>query len=342
MLARIFKLMTVFVVLLSFLLAGCGISPEAARKELEKKNIPYDEKNLMDAVGRNNTEVVKLFLQAGMDPNVKVDGYTPLMQAAAKNRVEIGKLLVEKGSDINAKSKEGYTPLILAVAGESKEAPVNMEFVKFLLEKSADVNIQAEKDGGTALFLAISKGNSEAVGLLLAKNCNPNVYLAKDKLTPLMAAIKDGNLEIIKALLDKGADVNAKGGPKGGNLTALHLAIIKGDVAAARLILTQKNDVNSPMFDNGATPLMYAIANNNNEIVKELLSQGANVNAQEQDGLTALMLAVTGKNVEGVKALLDKGADVNLRTGNGGTALAAAKKLNIQEIIDLLIKAGAK
>jgi len=55
-----------------------------------------------------------------------------------------------------------------------------------------------------------------------------------------------------------------------------------------------------------------------------------------------LIAAAKNGNIAKVKALLAKGADVNVKNNNGNTALDAAKASGHTEIVQLLIKAGAK
>ncbi len=52
------------------------------------------------AIDKENTECVKLLLEAGADPNATDnDAYTPLYLAAREGNVECTKLLLEAGAD---------------------------------------------------------------------------------------------------------------------------------------------------------------------------------------------------------------------------------------------------
>ncbi len=57
--------------------------------------------------------------------------------------------------------------------------------------------------------------------------------------------------------------------------------------------------------------------------------------------MTALMNAAGGGHTETVVALLDAGADVNAMISNGRTALGLADEKYYDDIVDILIAAGA-
>ena len=91
------RLFMVGLLSMAVLLAGCSKSPEDAKKELADKKIQYNEQSFVKAVEDQKKDVVELFIEAGMNPNVTTANGTPLVTAAATGNLEMVKFLVEKG-----------------------------------------------------------------------------------------------------------------------------------------------------------------------------------------------------------------------------------------------------
>ncbi len=218
----IIRILMVGVLALSLLLSGCSRSPEDAKKELSDKKIQYNEQNFVKAIEEENVDVVELFIEGGMSPNVTTANGSPLPTAAAIGNLEIVKLLVEKGADVNIKSKDkgDLTPLFAAILGNGKE---KQDTIKLLLEKGADVNARFISKGfeATPLMMAAAQKDTEIVRLILAKKPDIHAVDAGTGITALMMAVLNNNVENAKELLAQGADVNKKAK---NNVTALSLA----------------------------------------------------------------------------------------------------------------------
>ncbi len=96
---------------------GCTKNPESARKDLSTLNVVYTPDQFLNSAKDGNTKVVELFLQAGMDVNVKNgDGQTALMLAAYSGHTDTVKLLLKHGAFINVVDKFGDSALSWAAA----------------------------------------------------------------------------------------------------------------------------------------------------------------------------------------------------------------------------------
>ena len=112
-----------------------------------------------------------------------------------------------------------------------------------------------------------------------------------DKSTPLITAIGEKNLPMVKFLIDHGADVNELAayfpphfGPNGGDVTPLILA--SGSMEKdpkneeiVKILLSRGANIEATDAIWGGTPLMWAAWRGHPNIVKLLLDHGANVHA---------------------------------------------------------------
>ena len=102
-------------------------------------------------------------------------------------------------------------------------------------------------------------------------------------------------------------------------------------------LLTINHDINIKDLD-GKTALIYAVINENINLVILLQQKGANIDLQDNNGKTALMYAVISKNRNILLLLLKDVADIDLRDIDGKTALMYAAINNFLSIISLLEK----
>lgn len=94
-------------------------------------------------------------------------------------------------------------------------------------------------------------------------------------------------------------------------------------------------------YGHGHTPLMRAALDGNTERVRELISEGADINQRDDNDRTALMFAVINRHYETMKVLLEYGADVNAKSNKEGTALMAAALAGDLQMVQALLDKGA-
>ena len=176
--------------------AGCGPSPDSARKQLADLRQDFTPADFVMAAVHGDTKAVELFIAAGMDVNVSPDmGMSALIGASGEGHLEIMKLLIQKGAKVNAKDNEaGVTALLLAAANGKEDA------VKLLVQSGAKVN-ETDNDGDTALLQAVAKNHAQTAKFLLGNHADPNVENAKG----LTALDCTDNAEIIQLLYQAGA-----------------------------------------------------------------------------------------------------------------------------------------
>ncbi len=124
--------------------------------------------DLLDAVGKNKKKIVLSLLNNGANLNFTDEHcYTALIVAAQDGYTEIVKILLEKGADPNS-NKYGESVLIIAAQNN------HPKIVKILLEKGADPDLQCI-NGETALMVAAEEGCIKIVSYLLEAEANPHL-----------------------------------------------------------------------------------------------------------------------------------------------------------------------
>jgi ankyrin repeat protein len=207
-------------------------------------------------------------------------GRTPLVIAASHDGAsDIVKFLVEKGADISAADATGTTPLVAATEANDTASAA------FLIQRGAAVNtagyfFEAALPGQTALMNAAAHSNVDLMKMLLAKGADVNAVSAEKGVgvkngpiafgtyTPLLMAATHGSPEAVKLLLDAGAKVNARD-LRGMTTLMLAIGTDRADVRVIRLLLEKGADPNIKS-KLGESSLDWAKKMGNIEVMKAL------------------------------------------------------------------------
>ena len=157
----------------------------------------------------------------------------------------------------------------------------------------------------------------------------------------LVQAVLDNNPEEVSALIKSNASLSAKSDD---GMTILMLASQKGYFEIVKLLVTHGADVNeNPLFSGDETALKKALLYNNIEIAQYLKDHGADVDAADKSGNTILMLEVKyAARAEIIKWLIENGADASRRNDEGLSALDFATERNDFSITKLLLDKGTE
>ncbi len=334
-----------------------------------------------------------VLINGGADVNARnKEGVTPLAIAVQKNDLETVKLLTSAGADIHTQDTNGDSPLSIALAGSSEmlEAVVNeanagftdsngntplhlallcdapLAKIQYIISLMKDVNTR-NKDGNSALFLAILKNRQKVGELLLAKNADIFSTNTNNN-SPLRLALKYGGTvqdwlitsktikskdgtgntvlhyaaewqykDAINSLVMKGADIGAK---NANGETALFSAVKTNNPSVIQTVVDCGADIQAR--DNlGSTAMHTAVRWDAPASIDKLLSLGINVNAQNTSGKSPLAEAVVAGKFDIAKKLLASGADPNVCDSNGVTVLMDAIRGCSKDSVQLLLKYGA-
>jgi len=145
----------------------------------------------------------------------------------------------------------------------------------------------------------------------------------------LLKRAGEGDLDGVKRLIQEGVDVNRS---NDSNVTALYCACREGHTKVARYLLDSGASNND-----GANPVIAAIANNHYQCVKLLLQHKANVNFRNFKGQSLIAVAAQWRNYSVIDLLLEYGA-----TDSSGlcipTLLNNAKPRNAKTVKKLIDK----
>jgi hypothetical protein len=123
--------------------------------------------------------------------------------------------------------------------------------------------------------------------------------------------------------------------------TGLLAAAARGDAAEIGRLVATRTDMN--VRDSyGRTPLHVATFGRHRESISALAKGGADLNAKERDRYDAVTIAAVANDPATLRLLLQLGASAKQVTSRyDGTALIAAAHLGHDEVVKLLIDAGA-
>lgn len=328
-----------------------------------------------------NAELVILLINAGADVDraKKQNLKTALMQAVIFGDANIVEMLIDYGADVNKKNSSGETALSIAknrhnegivemlLANQATDAFAPIEVISPTLNAllnserskkmakvremlSADINSRDEEER-TVLMYAISKdddflGFPSDIFAELVKIQGIDINAQDNEgATALMGAAKNRNPSYTQLLLDAGAKVDTENNY---GQTALSFAVFANHVDVTRLLIAHGANVNAGN-NTWRTPIVGA---GSPEMLNLLIDSGGDVNAH--DGGEALLIKhLMHPRIELVKVLLERNVNVNATDDKGRTALDYAtyklktsdnneQTAELQEIINLLIKAGAK
>ncbi len=309
---------------------------------------------LLLAARQGNLETVKALLDRGADVNQVSEGSktSPLLIATMNGRFDLAKYLLDRGADPNLASEpSGVAPLYAAInltwapntnypqpTAQQQQEISYLDLMKALLEKGADPNVRLKKKvwfsgynfdrsgldetGATAFWRAAYGSDVSAMRLLKSHGADPSI---PTKAPPERPRVGDQQGRAMKDV--SGLPPVPVGGPA---ITPLHAAAGAGfgEGFAA-------ND-----YRNHPAGFLPAVQ----YLVEEC---GADVNARDHEGGTPLHNAAARGDVEMIRYLVSKGADVKAVNREGQTTADMAngpvqRTQPFPEAVKLLMSLGAK
>nr|WP_298797700.1 ankyrin repeat domain-containing protein [uncultured Acetobacter sp.] len=121
----------------------------------------------INAAREGEADLLSSFLDAGMDPNLRVEkGYTPLILATYNGNIEAVSTLLMRGAKPDLQDEKGAT----ALAGVAFKG--YLPIARMLLEAGAQVDVP-NAVGRTPLMFAVMFGRDDMARLLLQAGASP-------------------------------------------------------------------------------------------------------------------------------------------------------------------------
>ncbi|CEJ82045.1 hypothetical protein VHEMI02137 [[Torrubiella] hemipterigena] len=252
---------------------------------------------LLQAIEVNEFDMVRVLLNGGADVEERHnddDESLPLSVAACKGYNEIVSLLLDHDADVEGKDKYDCT----AVANVASTEHVST--MRLLLERGADSRARAAS-GYNALVVAVTSKRIEMVRLLL-QNGTHGPQPKQQANDAFFWACNAGNMDMIKLFLEYGCDP-ARDGLATGDLP-IHAAARSGNIDLVDFFLQQDGvDLDSrDCFMR--TPLFHAAGKGKVQMVKHLLSKGADHTARDIYHATPLFVAMRHEHHESLEPLV--------------------------------------
>lgn len=224
---------------------------------LVEKSAPLDWPNkkgdtaLHNAAVSGDLDITRYLVQQGAPITVaNALGQTPYHKALAAKHDAVIAYFIEQGyvpsPEVDARIADGYSPLFSddELLGKAAERGDGILVKKLLTEKDPDTFTFGLR---LAVANAVQKGHVHIITLLMEHGAKADPgYLPNynyDHYTPVQDAAKSGKTAILAILLeDPNIQLNARD-EKGAS--ALHYAVVNGDILAVKLLLERGADVNN-------------------------------------------------------------------------------------------------
>ena len=290
------------------------------------------QKVLFSTAAFGDVETMKLLLSKGLDIQSLDQSMTLLDIAAKYNNKDMVKFLYEKGIKLETKNDKGQTALTLAISNNQ------LDNAKYLLSVGAIFQVFSNRENDV-LAIASSNGNIDMLKFILDNGYpldNSHVF------TAMLEAISNKHTNVLQYFL-----VNKKISPHIEYMDddLLSEACLWGNIETVKYLVEHGADVNGVKIK--GRPLYYAAQKRKTEIAAYLLEKGADakVIGVYSDGSkvdSILVEAIRSGSFDIVKLLVEHGADLTFKDMDKEGKEIDVADSHSKNILDYLIKKGAK
>jgi len=268
------------------------------------------------------------FLSDHPDAERTSTGHTALMMAAMNGDVPLMSMLVDRGADTELENKAGEDALDIATRFADREFHSRGDdAVVWLLRYEPEFSKyelvdSQDRNGNTPLHYAVNSRSTEEIKRLLRMGANPNIQNNKGN-TPMMDVFAgEWSSDVIRMLHFYGSILTLKN--KDGTIA---FDLTKHDFGSGLGSKGKKLRLNvmEQKTPDGTTMLgQMAKRGELSKLTKALEEDKINPNLKDANGQTAAHVAATAGEEEILSVLIDAGANLSITDENGQTPLSIA------------------
>ena len=328
-----------------------GVSDKYGPDHPERQSLERRQKLNEMQIVQESQEIVSLLRKTGKASSIELKqtrDVSPESDLSPEEATELARVkrMLRDSPDLLAATTSPSAPLTQAAAQG------HLQVLEFLLANRVPLA------GGGALCAAAREGQQAAVKKLLAAGADPNDTF--DSWPPLASAILRRHQRVIETLLTSGANPNIAFKNQGSaplpehwrsqvwtsdtTSCPVHLAAAIGSLDALQLLVKSGADLNATN-SNGASALHFAVALQDELLVRYLLSKKVEINGDSNVGTPLVMASPGVTSEQGFKIfelLLAAKADPNRYSSISRAPLWTATWLNNPEAVEQLVRSGAR
>ncbi|XP_058808503.1 ankyrin-2-like [Phymastichus coffea] len=248
---------------------------------------------------RNKADIVKKFLDNGVDVNMRTDpfspessGWIPLHFAFSYKSEAVIRVLLEYGADLDAEDSYGTTPLHIAL----QNGTVNIKTIETTLSKEADIKSKTIFKNQRSIDYLLELGSITYKQL---------EYILLHKSSLNITNIESTHITI--GLIMQNTD------PRNSEEMFTKLVIICDLKKAVNNGFNAIENIVSVYHDGQLTRSYYV------ESIQMFIEMGCELDQKNENGKTALHEAINHYNLEAIEAMLLLGANMNIVDNNNET-----------------------
>ena len=266
--------------------------------------------------------VAKQFVKHFMRPSRVVRGWRShvpwwlvqilfLLVVAVSMGITISKLSLEMTSEFGLLKKDNYT-----------------ELQRRIIKYNPILNVVDKESGLTLMQMAFLKNDLRAIRLFAQYGADPLTVLTLDDFSAFAY-----NPEIIKVLLEHKMNPNAA---DSNGIPLLFYTVKMRNVVGLDLLL--KAGANPEKSGSDIAPLIVAVQDENQEIVRLLVEYKANLNVQNEQGNTALHICVQRDDLQLLRFLLENGANARVFNKSDLTPVHLAARIGSIKSLEVFLE----